>query len=184
MMDSIAQYNSFKNRIINGAMVIDQRNNGAATTPTSNPQSLYTLDRWRLDRFGAANFTIQQVADAPVGFNRSLRATVQTTQASPAADDRYNIMQITELVNSADLSDQPMALSFWVKGSVTGTYSVFLSNAIGDPYRREYLSSYTINAANTWELKSLSIPANAWNTGQQTYPNGYGILVAFRWWRA
>jgi hypothetical protein len=50
---------SFKNRFINGAMVIDQRNNGASVTPTS---SAYTVDRWQAVCSVASKFSIQQNA--------------------------------------------------------------------------------------------------------------------------
>ena len=42
LLDSNSQRYGFKNRIINGAMVIDQRNAGASVTPAGT----YTLDRW------------------------------------------------------------------------------------------------------------------------------------------
>jgi len=48
-------YNGFKNRIINGAMVIDQRNAGASLTPTNGA---YSLDRWQLNLAQASKFTV------------------------------------------------------------------------------------------------------------------------------
>jgi hypothetical protein len=44
LLSSTAQYTGFKNRIINSAMVIDQRNAGASVTVSSD---VYTLDRWQ-----------------------------------------------------------------------------------------------------------------------------------------
>ena len=58
----------FKNRIINGAMVIDQRNAGASVTPTDNQ---YTIDRWAARLTQTSKFTVQQDAGsvgAPSGF--------------------------------------------------------------------------------------------------------------------
>jgi hypothetical protein len=53
---------SFKNRIINGAMVIDQRNAGASVTPTAD--GLYSLDRWQYSISQASKFSVQQDAGA------------------------------------------------------------------------------------------------------------------------
>ena len=47
----------FKNRIINGAMVIDQRNAGASVTPSNGA---YTLDRWSAFTNGAGVYTVGQ----------------------------------------------------------------------------------------------------------------------------
>lgn len=174
-----ATFGGMRNRIINGAMTIDQRYAGTSKNiPANTNGSNFILDRWRFDTVGAAAFTVQQVTDAPSGFVKSMKVTVTTT-STPGADDRYNMMHQTELSNSQDLSGQPISISFWVKSSVTGTYSVNLTNAIGDPYRREYIATYTINSTNTWEYKTITIPAYAWDTGQQTYPNGYGLGIAW-----
>jgi hypothetical protein len=59
---------NMKSRIINGAMVIDQRNAGASVTPANDA---YTLDRWQVNISDSSKFTIQQDAGAvtpPVGF--------------------------------------------------------------------------------------------------------------------
>ena len=59
LLDTTAQYYSFKNRIINGAMVIDQRNAGASVASTGSP---YTLDRWRAVATVASKYNVQQNA--------------------------------------------------------------------------------------------------------------------------
>jgi hypothetical protein len=67
----------FKNRIINGAMTIDQRNAGASVTPSGDP--VYTLDRWYITQSQNSKFSIQQNAGSvtpPAGFSRYLGATV------------------------------------------------------------------------------------------------------------
>ena len=45
-VQSTVGYVPFRNRIINGDMRIDQRNNGASTTPSGASAGTYTLDRW------------------------------------------------------------------------------------------------------------------------------------------
>jgi hypothetical protein len=54
MLDTTAQYYSFKSSIINGAMVIDQRNAGASVTPTN---AQYLVDRFFASLTQASKFT-------------------------------------------------------------------------------------------------------------------------------
>ena len=67
------QVNSFKNRIINGAMTISQRNGTTATNVTTNAQ--YTLDRWTSEVSQSSKFTVTQSSTAPAGFNNSALIT-------------------------------------------------------------------------------------------------------------
>ena len=168
----------FRNRIINGNMVIDQRNNGAAVTVNSTTAT-YPVDRW----FGrgiatAGVFTLQQISDAPSGFRNSIRATVTTTAASPGATDFYGIQHRIEGFNIADLgygtaSSQPVTVSFLVKSSVTGTFSVALSNNDNQTIP----VTFVVNAANTWEQKSITVPGTSAGTWDTT--NGTGVFVQF-----
>ena len=63
---------AFKNRIINGAMMIDQRNAGASVS-TASGNNGYTLDRWQINYSATSKFTVQQNAGSvtpPVGFTK------------------------------------------------------------------------------------------------------------------
>ena len=73
VQDTAATGFGFKNRILNGNMVLDQRNAGASVTPTANPT--YTLDRWLFALQQASKMSIQQSTTAPTGFINSLIAT-------------------------------------------------------------------------------------------------------------
>jgi len=160
-LDSINQNQGspfgFKNRIINGAMVIDQRNAGASFTNTN--QSIYGLDRWRTFGLSGAVLTIQQSTTAPTGFSNSQFVTVTT---STTANDSGGIAQIVEGNNAVDLawgtsSGKSVTMSFWVRGSVTGTYNVFfIYNGTTTYY---YVATYTIDSANTWEYKTITLAA-------------------------
>lgn len=169
---------TMRNRIINGAMMIDQRNNGASVTPTT---TAYTLDRWVLVTSTSSRLSIQQSTTAPAGFKNSTIATVVSSY-TPGSSDSLQYQQSIEGFNMADFgwgtaSAQPVTLSFWVRSSLTGTFSVmFLSNGTGGTYRN-YIGTYTINSANTWEQKSITIPGDTtgtWDTGNTT-----GVYVAF-----
>lgn len=155
----------FKNRIINGSMVIDQRNAGASVTPANGN---YTLDRWSVWMSTPSTYTVQQSTDAPSGFSNSLAVTVSAAR-SPSGSDYYLMQQIIEGFNFSDLawgtsSAKPVTLSFWVKSSVTGSMGGTLFNANGS---MSYGFLYTISAANTWEYKTVTIPGattGTWNT--------------------
>jgi hypothetical protein len=168
-----AQYTGFKNRIINGAMAIDQRNAGASL---SSP-SAYTLDRWYFSKGAStATYTVQQSSTAPTGFRNSFAVNV-TSGATTAAGQYSNISQFIEGYNIADLmwgtaNAQPVTFSFWVRSSLTGTFGVDFRNNNGD---RNYIASYTISSANTWEYKTISIAGDTSGTWETT--NGIGIGV-------
>jgi len=164
-----------KNKIINGACVIDQRNAGASVTITGST-SLYSVDRWQ----GAAGsstgvYTLQQVSDAPTGFVNSLKTTVTTAEASVTYS--YAIVQRIEGFNVADLgwgtaNAKTVTLSFWVKSSLTGSFGGSLCN---NAFDRAYPFSYTISSANTWTQISVTIAGDT--TGTWTTDNSTGIQL-------
>jgi len=168
----------FLNRIINGAMVIDQRNAGASVTPTANA---YTLDRWQATLTQASKFSFQQDASAvtpPTGFNDYLGIT-STSAYSVVSSDVFTIRQSIEGFNTSDLdfgksTAKTITLSFWVRSSLTGTFGGALKNSAAD---RSYPFTYTINSANTWEQKSITIAGDT--TGTWLVTNGIGLIVSF-----
>jgi hypothetical protein len=166
---------SFKNRIINGAMVIDQRNAGASVTPANGD---YFVDRWNYGSTQASKFTAQRSTTAPTGFTNSI---LMTTAAAVAigAGDIFNIDQRIEGFNVADLgwgtaSAQTVTLSFWVRSSLTGTFGGAVLNS---GFNRSYPFSYTISAANTFEYKTITIAGDISGTWLTT--NGIGIRLSF-----
>jgi hypothetical protein len=166
----------FKNRIINGAMVIDQRNAGASITPTASPT--YTVDRWAVELSVASKFSVQQNAGAvtpPVGFKNYLGFT-SLSAYSVSSTDYFFLDQKIEGFNFADMawgtaSAQPITISCWVRSSLTGTFGGVLYNASGN---RSYPFTYTISSANTWEQKSITIAGDqsgTWATDNSTAVN-------------
>jgi hypothetical protein len=175
-----ASPNVLKNRIINGDFRIDQRNAGASVTINSSTGA-YTLDRW--DGRGEASqgvYTMQQSSTAPTGFNKSLLVTVTTADSSLASGDNYYFRQIVEGFNISDLgwgtaNAKTVTLSFWVRSSLTGTFGGAITNA--STSTRAYGFTYTINAANTWEQKSITITGDT--TGTWNTDNSGGMFINF-----
>ena len=171
----------FRNRIINGAMVIDQRNAGASVTPTSTTSNTYTLDRWSSEISVASKFSIQQNAGAvtpPAGFTNYLGCT-SLSAYSLSAGDLFTVEQRIEGYNIADLgwgtaNAKTVTLSFWAYSSLTGTFGGAVSN---NAFNRSYPFSYSIPVANTWTQISVTITGDTSGTWLTT--NGLGILLNF-----
>jgi len=170
---------AMKNRIINGSMVIDQRNAGASVTPTTDQQ--YTLDRYKARLSATSKFSVQQNAGSvtpPVGFTNYLGVT-SLSAYSVGASDYFAIQQNIEGFNVADLgwgtaNAKTVTLSFQVYSSLTGTFGGTLySNAS----TQNYQFSYSIPVANTWTSISITIAGST--SGTWITNNGNGVQVAF-----
>jgi hypothetical protein len=163
----------FKNRIINGAMVIDQRNAGASVTPANEG---YSLDRWKSYQTTASKYSVQRNAGSvtpPVGFTNYLGIT-SLSAYTVLSSDYYTLQQVIEGFNVSDLewgtaNASAVTLSFWVRSSLTGTFGGSFFNASGT---RSYPFSYTISSANTWEQKSVTVPGDTSGTWNKDSANG------------
>ena len=171
---NISPQTGFKNRIINGAMTIDQRNAGASVTPATS--NTYLLDRWKQYQSAASKFSVQQSSVAPAGFTNSMLVT-SLAATSLAAGDFYVLNQAIEGFNIADLgwgtaNASPVTISFWVRSSLTGTFGGALTNSAAN---RSYPFTYTISAANTFEYKTITIAGDT--SGTWLTNSGAGIQV-------
>lgn len=157
----------FKNRIINGAMAIDQRNAGASIN-TSGAWA-YPVDRFSVitgGTGGGAVFAAQRSTVAPTGFTNSISLTLTTVDSSKASTELSSIRYPVEGIDCRDLmygtsGAVTTTLSFWVRSSLIGTYCVKYGNSAND---RSYVATYTINVANTWEYKTVTIPGDTTGT--------------------
>ena len=166
---------AMRNRIINGAMVIDQRNAGASITVAAGGSG-YGVDRFYCENYQSGTMTVQQSSTAPAGFINSLIHTVTVTDTPAAGDYLFESTSI-EGLNMADLgwgtaNAQTVTFSFWVRSSITGTYGLGLRNSAGN---RSYVATYTISAANTWEQKTVTIAGDTSGTWLTT--NGLGVRI-------
>ena len=171
-----------KNLIINGKFEIDQRHNFAAHTITAG--SDFFADRWGFytDANAVAQYgaTSQVVADAPTGFEKSLKWTTTSAGTVPATSEvlfrqkieGYNISHVDYGASTA----KELTLSFWVKSSIAGNYGFTAWHTDSGGTNRYNLRSYTINSANTWEYKTISIPPDTANVmGRKTNLDGMNL---------
>ena len=169
----------FRNRIINGAMVIDQRNAGASVTNIAG--SVYTLDRWQACGDVTSKFTVQQNAGSvtlPTGFVNYLGCTSLSAYSVPSTES-YFLRTKIEGYNIADLgwgtsAAKTVTLSFQVYSSLTGTFGGAIVNSGSG---RSYPFTYTISSANTWTSISITVAGDTSGTWLTT--NGIGIEVRF-----
>ena len=175
--NTLAMGSSFlRNRVINGAMVIDQRNAGASVTPTAD--QTYTVDRWQVLISQASKISVQQQTSVvPVGYSSAVKIT-SLAATSLAATDYFCYAQIIEGFNISDLAwgtanAKTVTLSFQVYSSLTGTFGGNISNG---SQNRAYPFTYSIPSANTWTSISVTISgetSGSWNSGT----NGRGIWL-------
>jgi hypothetical protein len=173
-------FTGFKNRVINGAMVIDQRNAGASVTPTTD--GVYSIDRWRCGLSVTSKFSVQQNAGSvtpPTGFTNYLGVT-SLSAYTVGTSENFRIQQSIEGFNTVDLAwgtanAQTVTLSFWVRSSLTGTFGGAIKNSAET---RVYPFTYTINSSNTWEYKTIIISGDTTGTWVGA-TNGIGLSVHF-----
>jgi hypothetical protein len=165
-----------RNRIINGDMRISQRGTSFATLDPAS--DTYTLDRWAFKGTGTAGrATISQDTDVPNNtFISTLKAVVTTADSSIASGDGAWISHNIEGFNVRDLIGNTFTLSFWVKSPKTGIHCVAFGNSASN---RSFVSEYTVNSANTWEQKSVTVAGGLITAGTWDWTNGKGLSVNF-----
>jgi hypothetical protein len=174
-------FNGFNHRniIINGDMSIAQR----STSESITSSGYYTVDRFNMPINTMGTFTVSQSTDTPTGqgFATSTKYDCTTADASPAANDFIRFEQYVEAQNLQYLkfgtaSASSLTLSFWVKSNKTGTYIAELRNFDGG---RTICNSYTINASNTWEKKTITVAGDTDGSGAFNNDNGLGLACIF-----
>ncbi len=178
---------NFKNLIINGDMKIAQR----ATSATAAVNGSYqTLDRWKFYISGGGAYTSAQTAlsladQATTGQTKALDIQCTTADGTVAAGDYAFIMHVIEAQNCQHFkfgtsSAVDLTLQFYVKSNLTGTTCGFMSKE--DSTYCQVPFEFTINSANTWEKKVVTIPANDVIKASSSVvndDNGAGVTVAF-----
>tara|TARA_R100000005_G_C4973991_1_gene185986 strand:+ start:56 stop:1189 length:1134 start_codon:yes stop_codon:yes gene_type:complete len=178
---------NFKNLIINGDMKIAQRATSATTAVNGSYQ---TLDRWKFYISGGGAYTSAQTAlsltdQATTGQTKTLDIQCTTADGTVAAGDYAFIMHVIEAQNCQHFkfgtsSAVDLTLQFYVKSNLTGTTCGFMSKEDSTYCQAPF--EFTINSANTWEKKVVTIPANDVIKASSSVvndDNGAGVTVAF-----
>ena len=169
-----------KNKVINGAMQVSQRKTSESGISSSN--TVRVLDRFMIRVNGTGTWTVSQSTESPPGFSNSMRWQCTTADASPAAGDFMYMAHRFEGLNVQDLakgtsSAKPVTVSFWVRSTVTGSYSFRL---VDDENSRQIGQNYTVNQADTWEHKTMTFAGDTTGTLSNDASNRLSML----WWLA
>tara|TARA_X000001388_G_scaffold21389_1_gene14382 strand:+ start:147 stop:1274 length:1128 start_codon:yes stop_codon:yes gene_type:complete len=160
-----------RNLVINGKQEVNQRN-ATVTSPG------YVTDRWTFNETTDGAVSLSQVVDAPAGFYNSLKVDVTTADGSLAATQNLHVFQNIEGTNIRHLNwgtanAKTVTVSFYVKTTKTGVYSVVLENSGAD---RCQVQDYTVSDTN-WNRYSLTFTGDTSGTWLST--NGVGIRLRF-----
>ena len=167
---------SNRNLIINGAMQINNHVDGNAGV-----NNTFAVDRFKFKRENtAANFSMAQSSTSPDGFSKSLKIDCTAADTSTASNEfvllSYSIeAQDLQQLGYGTSAAKPLVLSFYVRSNLTGTYGFSCIQI--DNSNKIYGRSYTINSADTWERKTITIPADT--SGVINDDNGEGLQINF-----
>jgi len=173
-----SQIGGRRNIIINGAMQVAQR--GDATGKTSG--AYYASDRFQTSLVSIGTWSIENVSDSPAAFSNSHKLTCTTPTGTFSAGDFAYCRQKIEAQNLQQLdygqsSAKTFTISFYVKSNKTGNASLEISQPDSSPTRAVALQ-YTINTANTWEYKEITVVGDT--SGVINNDNGTGLQLF--WW--
>ena len=162
---------SNRNILINGAMQISQR----GTSATAVTGGYATVDRWKFYESSGGAITVERSTTAPAGFANSVKVACTTADTSVAAGEYCYFFQALEGHHLQQLeyglsTAKDLTLSFWVRSNKTGTYCVVMEKHSNTRYH--YVKEYTIDAADTWEKKEITISPTAGSTSFITASGG------------
>jgi len=172
---------SNRNMIINGAMQVAQR---GTSTASITSDTFGASDRWHVQVNSCGTWTVSQSTTVPSGqgFTNSFKLECTTADASPAAGDYVLFAQRIEAQNLQHLafgtsSAKTITLSFWIRSNKTGTIAAEIYH---HDAAKHFNSNFTIDSADTWEHKKITIDGNTADIINND--NGIGFLVY--WWFA
>ena len=167
---------SGRNKVMNGAMVIHQRESSVTGITSSG---YFTADRWGFSR-NVGTWSNAISTDTPDGFGKSYKLAC-TTSGTPSAND---ILIFYQVIEGQDLQDfakgtssaKQFSVSFHIKTNKTGTYVVELYDA---DHNRQVSQSYTVSNTN-WNRYTMTFPADTSNP----FDNDTGPSLYLQWWLA
>ena len=179
--DASNQGVNFRNLLINGDMSIAQRSTSVSSITSGGYK---TLDRFNIDINSAGTWTMSQSTTVPSGqgFATSLKMDCTTADASLSASDYLIVRTLLEGQNLQQLkfgtsSAESLTLSFWVRSNKTGTYAVWFYADVGN---KSFSKTYTIDSADTWEKKTITINGDT----ASSFSNNNSIGLRINWYLA
>ena len=165
-----------RNFIVNGSQNVAQRT--TSTTGFSSATATFITDRFFTIANNYGTYTLPQETDSPDDFQHSFKIDCTTADASPSASDYLFFHhrlegQDLQILNYGSPSAKTMTLSFYVKSNKTGNGSVGFFQTNNSFKHQSH--QYTINSANTWERKSVTIVGDTSGVINDTVDRGFEI---------
>lgn len=176
-MSNIIPYIS-ENRLINGSFLVDQRNEGATTTPAA---TAYICDGWKFLVNGlGSDLTFQTQTTTSIPNYLKALSILVASAATPTAAQNAILQQPIEGISVADLgwggnNAKGLNIVFFIQASITGTYYLSIQNSAKN---RSYVTSFSIGTASSWLPVVLNIPGDTTGTWLKT-ENGVGLYLSF-----
>jgi hypothetical protein len=172
--------NLYRNRIVNGAMLVSQEHGNA--TVDASTVTTYSVDQWQtaLSVTPGGTLRVQRIASLTPEFSPfRLRHTVLVADGTISAGDIYAIQQPIEGVMVADAvfgttGARQLILRFGVNSSLAGTFGVSIRNSATN---RSWVGTFTISAGevSTDVLRTFIIPGDV--AGTWLTDTGVGAFV-------
>ena len=145
--------------IVNGDMAVAQR--GASSTS----DGIATCDRWNVRKTNLDNLALTQAQSTTVpghGFKHSFKYDTTTIETALASDEKLAIetrleANTMQALKYGTAQAEATTLTFWAKSSLTGVHGIYIRTHDG---AQEFVQSYTIATADTWQKVAINIPAN------------------------
>ena len=172
---------SHRNIWINGDASVAQRGSEQTSVTSISGYATGGPDRQFSVVSNHGTWTIKQGTDAPPGFGNSYEFLCTTGDGSVASDasvrwwQRFEGQNLQRFMKGTSSAKQ-WALSFWIKSATTGTYAFELLDYDTGGYRN-CVKTYTVDAADTWEHKTIIFPADT--TGAFDNDNGNSLAAEF-----
>lgn len=140
------------NTLLYGGVLYRLQNNSSGITLTNSQQSSIP-------------------AGTEIPFSNQVSKTAAGTLSSTTS---VRLITYIEGYDVMPIYKQDFSVIFWVKSSVAGNRSVSLQNT---GITHSLVKQYTINQANTWELKVITFPALNTCPGVINRLNNYGLAI-------
>ena len=166
---------SHRNVLRNGGMTIHQR--GGNTTGINDTQNYFGADGWYYNNGGAGTVTLSHETDSPDGFSNSIKVAVTSAGTSSGFAQFYQKLEGQDLQRFAKgtSSAKKFAVSFYIKSKVTGNFVVDLYDSDNS---RSCQQIYTVSQSQTWEKKTVIIPADT--TGAWDNDNNASLQIYWK----
>ena len=166
---------SHRNVLRNGGMTIHQR--GGNTTGINDTQNYFGADGWYYNNGGAGTVTLSHETDSPDGFSNSIKVAVTSAGTSSGFAQFYQKLEGQDLQRFAKgtSSAKKFAVSFYIKSKVTGNFVVDLYYSFNS---RSCQQIYTVSQSQTWEKKTVIIPADT--TGAWDNDNNASLQIYWK----